>query len=222
MQNNYPKAKSINRTDMIPECIIDIAAADEQLSSCDVLGFGTFNRIKLENAAGEIIIIDGPLDVMMIQGRIKREKNAITVKLRCLAAKPTFNGITVIGGKLLSGESSQLELTFTPVHSINSDEIKSDSQGSIKSAGKWAQAVAASEQMQHKNSTDRQETALPAQGDIILHRQFGKCKVIKISDDHISIQKPNGRIIQLGLQILKFYKEGTQNSKTIWKLSVSR
>jgi hypothetical protein len=60
----------------------------------------------------------------------------------------------------------------------------------------------------------------PELGDIVNHKQFGKCTVSRIDDDHITLKKPNGRHVPLGLQILVFKKVGDAEGKRVFDVDV--
>jgi hypothetical protein len=78
-------------------------------------------------------------------------------------------------------------------------------------ASKWAEALAESRRMEREGRAanwDESEVVMPARGDVVNHLHFGKCSVAKIDDEHISLRKPDGRVVQLGLTILEFKRTG--------------
>ncbi|MBN2804661.1 MAG: hypothetical protein JXR91_16320 [Deltaproteobacteria bacterium] len=238
MNSPNPIPFSVNRTSKVPDIFISEAVRHKELNYCNIYGFGTFNSAVIEDAKGNTIELKGPVDAILINGRLKKADKSVDIELRCIFATTTFNGQVVTGGRLIDGEASQLEITFTPLdiadgdfttvnntveHSANHSPMATMTPKQAAS-DKWSRAVEVSQKTQKifSNPNDDNDEALPRQGDIVDHRQFGECKVIKISDDHISLQKPNGRIVQLGLKILKFYIDDTKNGKNIWKLQVRK
>ncbi|MDJ0761407.1 MAG: hypothetical protein QNJ97_00340 [Myxococcota bacterium] len=89
---------------------------------------------------------------------------------------------------------------------------------------RWARAIEASNDVMRRAKDGGYEPDAveirPNRGDIAIHRQFGRCKVIRVGDDHITLRKPDGRNVQLGLAILKFVKEGTEDNHTIFRVEV--
>jgi len=88
---------------------------------------------------------------------------------------------------------------------------------------RWAEAIEETKNIQNNLADlDLDEKEIrPELGNIINHTQFGKCTVARIDDEHISLRKPNGRIIQLGLEILKFTEIGEEDGKPLFEVKVS-
>ncbi len=60
----------------------------------------------------------------------------------------------------------------------------------------------------------------PKTGDIVNHRQFGECTVVRLGDDHITLRKPDRRNVQLGLPILRFFREGEEDGHTVFRVEI--
>lgn len=72
---------------------------------------------------------------------------------------------------------------------------------------RWAAALEESrrqERMAREQGWDDDDGLVPERGEIVNHRQFGSCKVIRVDDEHITLRKPDGRKVQLGLAVLRF------------------
>jgi hypothetical protein len=101
--------------------------------------------------------------------------------------------------------------------------------GSKALSEKWAEALAESKKFEKTGVQakvwDEDETTVavvPQRGDVVNHRQFGRCLVAKIDDDHISLKKPDGRIVHLGLPILDFSVVGAEGAVTVFEVQVRR
>lgn len=88
---------------------------------------------------------------------------------------------------------------------------------------RWSLAIAESNLIRGKKS-DESETSdeRPGLGDVVIHRQFGKCKVTRVGDSHITLRKPDSRNVQLGLSILKFKRENEDDEgRAVFSVTVS-
>ena len=93
----------------------------------------------------------------------------------------------------------------------------------------WAEALAESKRLEKSGAAaarawedDASSAVVPLRGDVVNHRQFGRCVVAKIDDDHIFLKKPDGRIVQLGLPILAFAIQGAEGEATVFDVQVRR
>ena len=88
---------------------------------------------------------------------------------------------------------------------------------------RWTQAIAESNRIR-KTAGDEEGDTLderPELGDVIMHRQFGRCTVTRIGDSHITLRKPDSRQVQLGLSILKFTRdEDDEDGKPVYSVTV--
>jgi hypothetical protein len=92
-------------------------------------------------------------------------------------------------------------------------------------ASKWSLALAESRRLERDGAAanwDDVEPVMPARGDIVNHRQFGRCDVVRVDSEHISLRKPDRRVVQLGLAILVFEPAGEQDGKTAYNVAVTR
>ncbi len=88
---------------------------------------------------------------------------------------------------------------------------------------RWAKAVLESKKVLQEADfvDDGAPDERPSRGDIVIHQQFGECKVTRIDDDHITLRKPDGRNVQLGILILRFSHAGERNGKDLFNVEVS-
>ncbi len=86
---------------------------------------------------------------------------------------------------------------------------------------KWAQAIAESRRIEREAPPlDDEPEDRPDHGDIVNHRQFGRCTVTRIDDEHVTLRKPNGRQVQLGLHILKFSLKDEEGKRMVFDVEV--
>ncbi len=217
-----PIAKTLETPSNLPAAIDDIAIPAGEF--CDVCGFGNLRSAQLTDAAGNTLHIEGPLDLLNLQGRIRRAAGMVISDYRCLIAKHTDNGIMVVGGRLTGGESSLLELTFTPLRADDAASVPKETNEKKAADAHWHRAIEVSATLEKQGSRshlwNEEEPPLPAPGDTVCHRQFGDCRVVKLDDEHITLQKPDSRIVQLGLAVLQFRQR--PGNSTVFDVSVRR
>ena len=232
MTDHTVLAKTIEKEVSIPASLDD-AAASMNLDFCDVNGFGNLKWVEIVDSAGSKVHFEGPIDLLSIRGRV-RHAGAVTVSdYRVLMAKHTDNGIQVVGGRLSNGIATLLELSFTPLASAETvKHVASNTYLGKKAVEKnsreqaWASAMNLSAALEKKGKSahlwEEEAVKSPEVGDIVKHRQFGDCTVVKLDDEHVAIQKPDGRVVQLGLRILKFTPLDKDGNRTLWEASVKR
>ncbi len=89
---------------------------------------------------------------------------------------------------------------------------------------RWAKAVLESKRIEDDPAFfDEEETETrPKRGDIVMHAQFGECRVTRIDDDHITLRKPDGRNVQLGLTVLRFFSTGKHDGKNTFRVEIGK
>ena len=90
---------------------------------------------------------------------------------------------------------------------------------------RWAKAVLESKRQQDAPDffdEDEEREIRPKRGDLVIHAQFGECLVTRMDDDHITLRKPNGRNIQLGLPVLRFVSIGERNGKKAFRVEIGK
>ncbi len=112
---------------------------------------------------------------------------------------------------------SDSSLPDPPIHTKETDPPEDLSD-------RWARAVDESDRVQ-QHAKDKgidfdMSDVKPKRGDYVNHQQFGKCTVARIGDDHITLRKPDGRNVQLGLPILRFTSEGKEGKKGVFRVEV--
>ncbi|MBN2714851.1 MAG: hypothetical protein JXX14_03285 [Deltaproteobacteria bacterium] len=232
MTDHTVLAKTIETQVSIPASLDD-AATSLNLDFCDVNGFGNLKWAEILDSAGSQVHIEGPIDLLSIRGRVRHAGQVTVSDYRVLLAKHTDNGIQVVGGKLTGGVATLLELAFTPLMSAETvRNVAANTYLGKKAAEKnvkeqsWASAMNLSAALEKKGRNaqlwDNEPVKIPSVGDIVKHRQFGDCTVVKIDDEHVTIQKPDGRVVQLGLRILTFTPIDEDGGRTLWDASVKR
>lgn len=232
MKHSSPTAKTIEEQVKVPAAL-DEAAIEMDHHFCDVSGFGNLQWAEIEDSAGKIVRLEGPIDLLSLKGRLRHAGDVTASDYRVLLAKHTDNGISVVGGRLVDGVATLLELTISSLEQGESlsTTVVSTYHGK-KAAEKlskeqvWAKAMDLSSSLEKKGKGAQLwgggQAALPIPGDVVKHRQFGDCVVVKLGDDHIALQKPDGRIVQLGLRILSFSPFEKDGNRTLWNVSVKR
>jgi len=213
-------------------------AAAGSMGFCDVRGFGELHWVELQPAAGEPRRLRGPLDLLGLQGRLRRAGEVVLSDWVCTVSRETDNGIEVVGGRLIAAECSFAEVSLTPLEETGgpaargagSEPADPPAQAAVTPArpappatARFAEALAESRRQEARASDwDDGEEVRPARGDLVNHLQFGRCTVIKIDDDHITLRKPEGRTVQLGLPVLVFTQVGSEGSARIFDVRVRR
>lgn len=210
---------------------------------CDVVGFGELQWLELAGPEdGTTLRFPGPLTLLDLKYRIRQVGDVLIADRVCLVSRHTDNGIQVLGGKLIRAGVSFAELVFLPLatgelsahRSLNDKETPDQDDAPIATGtnetgnDRWAGAIAESERIERQakarglsfNATDDDEDYIPRTGDIVNHRQFGRCVVSRIGDTHLTLRKPDGRNVQLGLPILKFIRTGTEGKKNVFEVEV--
>jgi predicted DNA-binding protein with PD1-like motif len=218
---------------------VERAAEELGLEFCDIDGFGELEWIELATAGGSgTRRLDGPLNLLGLRGRLRRAGDVKLADYVCTASRDTGNGIELLGGALVGAGATFVELRFAPLKAAEVDAADADDGEAAEAAerparrlplaGKWADALAESKR-QEQRARDRgwdwdadREELRPALGDLVNHRQFGRCKVVRLDDEHISLRKPDGRVVQLGLAILEFTAAGEDEGKPVYDVAVRK
>ncbi len=205
---------------------IEKACEEQGLEFCDVTGFGELDWVELSAPDSDgAARYEGPFTLLDLRGRIRRAGGVVLSEFVCTVSRWTDNGVQVLGGGLVGGKARYLELGFVPLSSVDLTaappasverkkaprrEPTARDKGAAASgptSGKWAEALAESRRMEregHAARWDEGEVEVPSRGDVVNHLQFGRCTVVKVTDEHIALKKPEGRVVQLGLSILRF------------------
>jgi hypothetical protein len=89
---------------------------------------------------------------------------------------------------------------------------------------RWARAVEESNRVQQIAREGgyglESDDVRPKVGDIVNHQQFGRCTVLRMGDDHITLRKPDKRSVPLGLTVLKFVKTGDESGRAVFRVEV--
>jgi predicted DNA-binding protein with PD1-like motif len=218
---------------------IEQAAEDLGLEFCDIDGFGELEWVEIATAGGAgSRRFEGPLDLLGLRGRLRRAGDVKLADYVCTVSRDAGDGIELLGGKLAGARAGFVELRFAPLVAAEVDAADAEDGGEVEEsarparkeslAGKWADALAESK-LQEQRARERgwdwdadREELRPAHGDLVNHRQFGRCKVVRLDDEHISLRKPDGRVVQLGLAILEFTAAGEDEGKPVYDVAVRK
>lgn len=195
---------------------------------------------------------EGPLDLLTLRGRLRRVGDVVLADFACTLARATDNGIQLLGGKLIGARANFVELRLVPLANAedrttaatteqttaieapapatrtaeSSGPARAPAPGAGAALGdRWAAALEESKRQERKaraRDWDDEDGLLPARGDLVNHRQFGRCKVIRVDDEHITLRKPDGRTVQLGLAILKFTPAPATDGVSTYDVQVRR
>jgi predicted DNA-binding protein with PD1-like motif len=229
---------------------IEELAIKHSFAFCDISGFGELEWIELAGASeNDVKYFEGPFQLIDLKGRIRIAASMVLLDLVCTVSRYTDNGIQVLGGKLMRARTIFTEVSFCALTIPNgtnttrdsatmelvtpeketklvSDSSKPrpsvppESPQSTSPDGRWAQAIVESEQVRRNSEKSAAEDELPRTGDIVNHRQFGRCLVIRLGDEHITLQKPDKRTVQLGIAILDFARAGKEGKQSVFQVSV--
>lgn len=241
MSEQLPLAMRLETGAALPAAVTKLAS-DKSISFCDFTGFGQLEWVSLaKDITDDPIYLKGPFHLLNLRGRLRMGGDTALVDMVCTLSRQTDNGIQVLGGQIVEAQVRFLELTITPLTLMDSDEIQpatgnapaapprpdpssqSRKQPSEAPAEtKWMAAVKEAARIQRDSDfLDNEESDVrPKRGDIVRHAQFGECKVTRITDDHITLQKPDSRNVQLGLPILRFRREGRDGKKNVFRVDV--
>lgn len=228
---------------------IEGAAEEAGLEFCDVIGFGVLEWIEIQAAGADAPTrFRGPLDLLHLSGRLRRAGPLTLADYTCSVSRATDNGVELLGGRLCRAAAEFVEITLVPLAAIGTAASTDRSEGGEEDraigapaqpetssgepkasiAGRWAEALAESKR-QERSARERgwdwdsdEEEVRPSHGDIVMHRQFGRCQVVRMDDEHVSLRKPDGRVVQLGLAILEFTAAGEDQGHAIYDVAVKR
>lgn len=238
----FPKPRGVRLEDgeSLPEAI-ERAAAGLGLDFCQVTGFGRLASARIDaDGGGEPVRFAGPLTLLSLNGRVRIAGDVTICDLVCTLGRDTDNGVQVLGGLLVEAETVFAELAFTALEVFEAGGSARERAArpapareappagkpaaTAEKAGKWADVIAESKRLEREGDEGKwdEEFVLPSRGDIVNHQQFGRCSVVKVDDEHISLRKPEGRIVQLGLAILSFKRAGEVDGKTAYDVEVRR
>jgi predicted DNA-binding protein with PD1-like motif len=223
------------------------AAAAESLGFCDVQGFGELRWVELKPTTGEARRLRGPLDLLGLQGRLRRVGDVVLSDWVCTVSRETDNGIEVLGGRLVAAECAFAEISLTPLRPAAGAAEAGPAAGGAPGIGPppaprtppapvarpvaappptaalFAEALAESRRQETNTPDwDREEELRPSRGDVVNHLQFGRCKVLRIDDEHLTLRKPDGRTLQLGLPVLSFSEVGAEGSSKVFDVRIRR
>ncbi len=236
------RAIRIESGESLPEAV-DRAVEDLGLEFCDVTGFGRLEWVELKgDSNGPPTRMQGPFDLLDLRGRVRRVGSVIMSEYVCTISHVTDGEIRVFGGGLERAGVDFAELTFIPLvlakgATVAKDAVAKDADtgqdapppaapSPVKDdASKWSLALAESRRVEREGAAanwDDVEPVMPARGDIVNHRQFGRCDVVRVDSEHISLRKPDRRVVQLGLAILVFEPAGEHDGKAVYNVAVTR
>lgn len=223
----------------LPDAVLD-AARRARLDFADVSGFGALDWVELERD-GAAARFEGPFDLLDLKGRIRRVGDADVAEFVVTASRLTDVGPQMIGGRLRRAAGAFLELRLAPLAAIPAAAEPPAPRAAPPAApaarpaplpkppdDRWAEALAESKRLERSAAAarlwegDGAAAEAPERGDFVDHRQFGRCLVVRIDDEHVSLRKPDGRIVQLGLPVLEFTRKGEEGGVAVYDVQVRR
>jgi hypothetical protein len=243
MGDSKPLAMRLEAGAILPDAV-ERAAEAIGMTFGDAIGFGRLRWVELTFGDGRAPLrVKGPLELLDLKARIRRAGDARLADYVCTLARLTDSGVEVVGGGLARAEAEYVELRFTPL-AVASLETADAARPEPQPArplrdpaplaaepaapkapvldDRWAAALAESRRAERLAAIEAHDATRPERGDVVNHRQFGRCAVVKIDDDHVSLRKPDGRVVQLGLSILKFTPAGREDKHQIFDVEVQR
>jgi predicted DNA-binding protein with PD1-like motif len=230
-----PLALRLEKQEELPAAI-ESAAERLDLEFCDVSGFGVLEWIEIQTAGAEVPRrLEGPLDLLDLKGRLRRAGGVKLADFVCTLSRATDSGVELLGGKLIAARAEFVEVALLGLEAVDIGALPDAAPAAEPAAetgaplpGRWAEALAESRR-QERRARERgwdwdsdEEELRPDRGDVVVHRQFGRCQVVRIDDEHISLRKPDGRVVQLGLAILEFSSSGTADGKAVYDVAVKK
>ncbi|MDD5307012.1 MAG: hypothetical protein PHU25_06795 [Deltaproteobacteria bacterium] len=238
MNDATPRAMRLEAGAMLPDAV-ERAADALGMAFGDAIGFGRLRWVELTFGDGRTPVrIKGPLELLDLKARIRRAGDARLADYVCTLARLTDNGVEVLGGGLARAEVEFVELSLTPLE-LAAVEPACAARAEVQAPRpprdlplpvpqppaideRWAAALAESRRAERLASLEVDEGARPERGDVVNHRQFGRCTVVKIDDEHVSLRKPDGRVVQLGLTVLRFTPAGREDKHAVFDVEVAR
>jgi len=227
-----PLALRLENDVALPDAVLD-AVRRAELAFADVSGFGVLDWVELAKGDGVVRLV-GPFDMLDLKGRIRRAGGLDLAEFVVTLSRHTDAGLEVLGGRLARASGRFVELRIEPLAALGAPALVQAAAApaappkpeKIALGEKWAEALAESKRLEKGAAAgvwdDGPAAVVPGRGDVVNHRQFGRCVVAKVDDDHIFLKKPDGRIVQLGLPILEFAVQGADGDATVFDVQVRR
>ena len=212
-----------------------------EISFCDVSGFGELEWVELSSSTGEAPVrTQGPLRMLDLKGRMRRAGDLCVSHFVCTASQETEDGCRIVCGELVAAAANAVELILTPLvtpgetgHPTESEpsiteellrrpEQTASSEDTSRIEKRWANAVAESKRIERLARTfdGSGSSERPNRGDIVFHRQFGRCTVVSVDDEHITLRKPNRRNVQLGMPVLRFIPKDEEDGRRVFDIEI--
>jgi predicted DNA-binding protein with PD1-like motif len=235
----------------LPEAILD-AARRAGLEFADVSGFGALDWAELAKGEGVARLVGpfdlldlkgrirrvGELDLAEFVATLSRHTDAGLEVLggRLVRASARFvelrlHPLSAFGGAVgvQTPAAHAAQGAAPPIAVAHEAAPQPPRVEKIAFGEKWAEALAESKRLERNGGSaaklwedDEAAAVVPGRGDVVNHRQFGRCVVAKVDDDYIFLKKPDGRIVQLGLPILSFAIQGAEGEATVFDVQVRR
>lgn len=107
------------------------------------------------------------------------------------------------------------------IKAISTSPKGTDSKEDLKSRAVTVEP--AEEESPEDESLDNVEIVEPQPGDILIHPQFGECKVERLEDgEFLHVRMDSGRSIRLNMEILNLYLSGFEKGKQVFETRIGR
>ena len=221
---------------------LDKLFKDKKIRSGNIQLSGHLSYVKLavntdEKLLSEHITIESNIQLLSCWGVITERDGKFDSMLYAVCAYPSETGWITTGGviseakilvcdfvldvynEVLIRKSLDQKLnihTWSETFIAVSDEDDKEQTDNLK----HIEPVDDSEISEDENEEDIEAPLeLPEAGDIVVHFTFGRCEVLKINteSDIMLVKLPSGRSARLGMSVLRFVYEKTENNVKIFR-----
>lgn len=187
---------------------------EHEVETVLVQGSGRATSIVLEGGPAGKRSVAGPLELLCVTGKVDQKGRRLEPDLRVVACREMDTGLEMVGGVLLSALVEGAILRLSRHAPLSKARVASPAGAS------WSAVAAVSADLGEPPPEEVDET--PRVGDLVDHPQFGQCTVIKIDDQHLRMRRSEGRVVSLGLSILRFSLRGEKtDGKRVYAVRVA-
>jgi predicted DNA-binding protein with PD1-like motif len=188
---------------LLDECL------DQGIESALVQGSGRATSIVLEGGPAGKRAVAGPLELLHVTGKVDQRGRRLAPELRVVACREMDTGLEMLGGVLLEAPVESAMLRVSGCSPMSAARVGPATGVGVKP---WSAVAAASAELGEPPTGETGE--MPRVGDVIDHPQFGQCAVVKLDDQHLRIRRREGRVVSLGLSVLRFSVKGQKSDGT--------
>lgn len=203
----------VERGDDLPKTIRDVCL-DNDITSALIDGNGRVSWVVLDVGSGARRRVEGPLELLSLQGRTIQKGTKLEVELRGVLSRDLDTGPQIVGGLIIEAKAEGALARITR-------HVPSARAAAQAAPASWSAVAAASQEQILEEDDD--DDRLPSAGDTVEHPKFGPVAVRGIDQEHIRVRAEGGRTISLRLSHLSFkFKGELSNGKRIFTLDVRK